>query len=263
MLSELLTHITTPCPQYVRHMDYLDEVIAMKRRYERNRTAWQPHLEHTRRFVLSAAGKCRNRNKAVILGSGLLLDVPLQELSTLFQEVVLLDIVFLPEVRRSIKRYGNVRLVQHDVTNMAKKLHENIHHGPRVLPEAAPMVPEIDQHTGLVVSLNVLSQLWVGPRAYALRKLSGLSEEQVDDWCRQIVESHYAFLRSMPCTVCLIADYEFVKRDQEGKIVSQGSTITGLNLPDPDASWTWNIVPIGERDRYLSKELNVGAWHLR
>ena len=120
MLSELLTYITTPCPQYVRHMDYLDEVIAMKQRYERTRTAWQPHLEHTRRFVLSAAEKCRNRSKAVILGSGLLLDVPLDELSTMFQAVVLLDIVFLPEVRRSIKRYGNVRLVQHDVTNMAK-----------------------------------------------------------------------------------------------------------------------------------------------
>ena len=63
--------------------------------------------------------------------------------------------------------------------------------------------------------------------------------------------------------VCLIADHEFVKRDQEGRIVSQGSTIAGLTLPEPKASWTWNIVPLGEKDRFLSKELEVGVWQMR
>jgi hypothetical protein len=244
-------------------MDYLDEAIAMRGRYRRNRAAWRPHLEHTSRFVLSVAEKCRNRNKAVVLGAGLLLDVPLYELSSLFQEVVLVDIVFLPEVRRSIKQYGNVKLIQHDATNVARQLHENIRRGLRELPEPVPMFPKIDENAGLVVSLNILSQLWVVPRAYALRKLPGLDEEHVDDWCRRIVESHYAFLRSMPCEVCLVADHEFVKRDREGGIVSQGSTVSGLALPGPDASWTWNIIPMGGNRQYLSKELNVGAWHLR
>jgi hypothetical protein len=67
----------------------------------------------------------------------------------------------------------------------------------------------------------------------------------------------------MPCDVCLVADHEFVKRDQEGCIVSRGSTVSGLVLPEPDASWTWNIVPMGEKRQYLSKELYVGAWHLQ
>ncbi|HEX9137184.1 MAG TPA: hypothetical protein VF905_09615 [Nitrospirota bacterium] len=263
MLSGLYTYLTTTCPQYVRHMAYLDEAIAMRGRYRRNGEAWRPHLEKTRRFILSVAEKCRNRNKAVVLGAGLLLDVPLDDLSSLFQEVVLVDIVFLPEVRSSIKQFGNVKLLQHDVTNMAKQLHENIRRGHRELPEAAPEAPEIDEKTGLVVSLNLLSQLWVVPRSYAIMNLSGLNEEQVDDWCRRTVESHYAFLRSMPCDVCLVADHEFVKRDQEGCIVSRGSTVSGLVLPEPDASWTWNIVPMGESRQYLSKELYVGAWHLQ
>jgi len=263
MLYELFAYLTTPCPQYVRHMDYLYEIIAMKSRYRRNRAAWQSHLDNTCRFVLSAAERCHHRNKAVLLGSGLLLDVPLEELSSMFQEVVLLDIVFLPEVRRRINQYKNVKLIQHDVTNMAKKLHESIEFGRPELPMAAPAVPEIDGTTGLVVSLNVLSQLWVMPRAYALKKLRGLDEEQVDDWCRQIVESHYAFLLSTPCTVGLVADTEFIQRDRKGTIISRGSTIAGLTLPKPDASWTWDIVPMRESRQYLSKELNVGAWHVR
>lgn len=263
MLPELYTYLTTPCPQYVRHMAYLDEAIAMRSRYRRNREAWRSHLEHTRRFILSVAEKCRNRNKAVVLGAGLLLDVPIDELSSLFQEVVLVDIVFLPEARSSVKRYRNVKLLQHDVTNMAKQLHDNIRRGLRELPAAAPAAPEIDEKAGMVVSLNLLSQLWVVPRSYSLSNLSGLNEEKVDDWCGHIVESHYAFLRSMTCDVCLVADHEFVKRDQKGCIVSQGSTVSRLVLPEPDASWTWNIIPMGENRQYLSKELNVGGWHLQ
>ncbi len=263
MLSELFTYLTTSCPQYVRHMDYLNEAIAMRQRYRRNRASWRPHLEHTRRFVLTAAERCRDRGKVVILGAGPLLDVPLAELSMMFREVALLDIVLLPEVRKMIKGYSNVKFVQYDVTNMAEKLYNNIQQSIREFPEAAPRVSEIDENTGLVVSLNILSQLWVIPRAYTLRKLPHSDEEQIDDWCGQIVKSHYIFLLSMPCTVCLIADYEFVKRDHEGRIVSQGSTVSGLALPRPDASWTWNIIPMSEDGRYLSKELNVGAWHLR
>lgn len=263
MLYALYTYLTSPCPQYARHMAYFDEALAMRSRYRRNRQAWQPHLEHTRRFVLSVAEECHNRERAVVLGAGLLLDVPLDELSSMFEEVVLVDIVFLPEVRSSIKRYCNVKLIQHDVTYMAKQLHENILRGLRELPEPVPMSPEIYEKAGLVVSLNILSQLWVVPRTYALKKLSGLNEEYLDGWCRRIVEAHYAFLRSLPCDVCLVADHEFVKRDKKGDIISQGSTVSRLALPDPDASWTWNIIPMGENRQYLSKELSVGAWHLQ
>jgi hypothetical protein len=243
-------------------MDYLSEAIAMRGRYRRNRAAWQSHLDHSRHIVLSAAEQCRNRSKVVVLGAGLLLDVPLAELSSLFREVVLVDIVFLPEVRRRITPGGNVKLHQYDVTGMARALYDAIRLGSRDLPEAAPPVPDPDEAAGLVVSLNILSQLWVVPRAYALRKLPGLDEELIDDWCRQIVKAHFDFLESMPCPVCLVADHEFVMRDREGGIISRGSTIAGLSLPAPDASWTWDIMPKGE-ERHCSKELIVGAWHVR
>ncbi len=263
MMSELLTSLATSCPQYVRHMDYLDEIIAMRRRFRRNRTSWQSHIENTRRFVLSVAQKCKNRNKVVILGAGLLLDVPIKELSSLFRKVALLDIVFLPEVRRKVKDYGNVTLIQHDAANIARKLHANIHSSLPELPVSMPLITEVYEDAGLVVSVNLLSQLWVIPRQYALKKLPCLDEEQVDDWCRQIVESHLAFLGSMPSPVCIVADYEFVKRDRGGVIASRGSTVYGVKLQTPDTSWTWNIMPLGEDSRCLSKELSVGAWYLR
>jgi|GEM_PF-6383540 len=131
-----------------------------------------------------------------------------------------------------------------------------------IVSQFAPL-NALDEDAGLVVSLNLLSQLWVIPRTYVLKKLRGLEEDQLDDWCGQIVSSHYAFLQSLPCDVCLITDFEFIKRDKSGGIVSHSSTIFNLRLPAPKESWTWNIAPMGEYRGYLSKDLNVGAWQVR
>ncbi len=261
MFSNFFSFLTTSHPAYVRHMDYLGEAKAMKKRSERNRAAWQPHLERTRSFVLSVAEKCRERKKIVVLGSGILLDVPLAELAAGFEEVFLVDIVLLPEARKQVKPYGNVRLIQHDVTNVAEKLYENVLRGIGELPLAAPSVPVIDENTSLVVSLNILSQLWVIPRAYALRTMPGIDGEAIDEWCRKIVGAHYSFLSSLASPVCLVADHEFIQRDSGGSIVSRGSSIFGLELPTPDESWMWNIAPRGVHGGFLSKELNVGAWN--
>ncbi len=264
MLCEFYTYLTTNCPPYVRHLDYLQEIIAMRGRHKRQQTSWMPHLQNTRRFILSTANRCQNRNKIVILGSGLLLDVPLLELTLMFREVVLVDIVFLPEVRKTAKKYSNVKLFPVDITNVAQKLFENVRLGICELPKAThPLISSLDEDIGLVVSLNLLSQLWVMPRAYALKTLPLLDEEELDDWCGQIVSSHYAFLQLLTCSVCLVADYEFVKRDKTCYITSCGSTVFNLQLPDPEESWTWNIMPIGENNEYTSKELKVGAWQIQ
>lgn len=261
MLLELFTYLTTPCPPYVRNMGYLREAIGLKCRYKRHPACWHPHLEKTRQFILSTASKCRNHGKLVVLGSGLLLDVPLEALAAMFREVVLIDIVCLPEILRRIKRYSNVRFFQRDVTGIAEPLYQNGLCGKQELPFAPPVLPEIDNYTDIVISLNILSQLMVVPRRYALKKLPGIAKEYVDAWCRQIVAAHYTFLTRLPCKVCLIADYRYSKYDCNGSKSAQGTTLYGMSLPTPDAFWMWDIAPIGEESGSYSKHLEVGAWH--
>jgi hypothetical protein len=263
MLYELYTSLTTPCPAYVRHLNYLYEAIAMRGRYRRNRSAWQPHLDKSRAFVLAAAERCENRSSVVVYGAGLLLDVPLRELASVFQQVRLIDMVFLPEARRQAERCGNVTLIQHDASQIAESLYHRVRRANPVLPEPASAPPDCVLKADLVVSLNLLSQLWVMPREFAIRNISNLDEEQLDDWCARIVRSHDAFLRSLTAHVCLVADYAYLKRDRSGTIVNEGSTVYGLRLPQPDAVWTWNIAPIGESGSFLSNELVVGAWNMR
>jgi len=262
LFSDLIASYTTAIAPAHRALGYLDEALDMRRRARINRTAWQSHLDNTRRFVLSAAEQCRDRGKAVILGSGLLLDVPLAGLSALFKDVVLKDVVCFPEIRKQISRYRNARFVEHDVTGLAERLYDLRQKDFQHLPEPQRARTDEDHDAGLVVSLNILSQLWVVPRTYAANQRPGLPHDRLEDWCRQIVEAHYASLASLSCDVCLVADHAFIKRDGSGSVISRASTIYGLVLPIPDASWTWNIVPAGNDGRSSSKELNVGAWHM-
>lgn len=189
MLHEFLVHLTTPCSSHFRAMGYLDEALAMQKRFRRRNT-WQIHLDNSRRFVLSCAEKCRTRNKAVILGSGLLLDVPLAELSSLFQEVLLIDVVCLPQIRKQIRQFSNAKFIEHDVSTVAERLYENQHKGVPDLPDA--MLDTTPHYDGadFVVSLNLLSQLWVIPRSFILKRRPVPDEEQLDAWCGSIVESH-------------------------------------------------------------------------
>jgi hypothetical protein len=264
MFLDLYTSLTTPCSPFIRRMGYLNETIEMRSRARRHQAAWQPHLDQTRNFVLSVAKTCRDRNRAVILGSGLLLDVPLTELSSMFQEVVLMDVVCLPEVRKQIGQHkNNVRFIECDVTSVAEDLFRNGLKGLSELPESEPSLPATVRNADLVVSLNILSQLWVVPRTYASQRLRGLDEYVVDEWCARIVAAHYTLLRSLSCDVCLVADHEFVKHNREGMVVSRGSTVYGLELPRPVASWTWSIAPMDRGSQSFSKELTVGAWHIR
>lgn len=262
MLAELLTFLTTRCPPYVRRMGYLYEAIAVVGRERRNRSSWKPHLVHSRRHVLTAAEECPDRGRAVIIGSGPLLDVPLKELTSLFREVVLADIVCLRKTLKTIGSFGNARFIGTDVTGTAEPLYCTVKDGRGELPEPCPFFPAIDKEAALVVSLNVLSQLAVMPTAYARKKLPEIAEDRVKTWGRRIAESHYAALRRLPCDVCMISDYSFTERDHTGRVVGQGSTVDDIALPDPDESWCWDIAPRGEDSRSVSRELHVGAWHM-
>ncbi len=80
MLAEWFRHLTTPCPRPLRDMGYLKELIAMDARHRRCREAWVSHLEACKNVILDAALDVTRgvpRRKAVVLGSGLLLDIPI------------------------------------------------------------------------------------------------------------------------------------------------------------------------------------------
>ena len=234
--------LANPAPRHVRQMGYVRELRALRARQRRCRTDWQPHLDHTRAVVLESAAQCVQRRSALVVGSGLLFDVPLEELSRQFGRVVLVDIAHLWSVHRRADRLANVHLMPLDVTGVVERCHAMARERSE---ESLPQRP-VDCFAGesfdLVVSLNVLSQLPVVPNGYLSRHLRSVADAHIRAFSRALVINHLDWLCSFPGIACLVTDLERQHVD-DCRTVSAEESLWGITLPDGGRTWLWDLAP--------------------
>jgi hypothetical protein len=263
MIVETLEYLATPCARSLRGMGYLRELMGIRGRAWRCWDAWQPHLERSKAIIRKAAARCSQYRKAVILGSGMLYDVPIDELSAAFREVLLVDIVhplknWLPAIR-----HKNLRRVTADITGTAEEVYRVAKLPRATLPRTEPNLFLDDPEIDLVVSLNLLSQLPVIPTEY-LERAGAHSPEAIASFGQHLIASHLTYLRRFPCTVALITDVEKLTLDRAGKLTGKSSLLRGVALPCEGESWTWHLAPRPEADPdYSYHRRVVGIANLR
>ncbi len=223
MLAEALLYLFTPAPRWARKHGYLRESIAIGARHGRQKSAWAPHLENSRRTILTAADACARREHAVILGSGHGFDLPLEDLSSRFARVTLIDAVHPLSMRWRARRLANVVLVAADVTGR---------HGP---------ADGLNGEADLTVSLNLISQLGVASGDPA----SGRENDRA---------AHLDWLWSRSGIVCVIGDTERLFADGRGAV----ERAEPMDWPTPptllcDEEWIWRLAPPGE----ISKKIEI------
>ncbi|MFZ3017626.1 MAG: hypothetical protein WA056_04085 [Gallionella sp.] len=244
MLTEWLTYIAADCPQSARKLGYLRESIAIRSRYRRCKTAWQPHLERSRAALLASLQACDSFRSALVFGSGLLLDIPLDELARRFEKVYLVDVVHLPEVRRAVRRHSNVHCISLDVTGFMQQLDTiSPQHLGLPLPERFLDDPDIDW----VASVNLLSQLPLLPLDWLSRRFPELDHATLDSWGTRLMRQHLDYLAAFAAPTCLLADMEQIVHNSDGKIIERIDFVSQLGFDDttPD-QWRWDIAPPGE-----------------
>jgi hypothetical protein len=242
MLPRWLESLLTPCPRHLRAMGYLRELLDIKAGLRRWGWAWEPHFERTRGILRQALALCPQRRRAVILGSGWLNDVPLDELAAAFREVVLVDLVHPLRTRWRVRQQRNVRLVATDLTGTLAEVYRVADDPraplPRVRPELYCDDPEVD----LVASVNILSQLPWLPAEYLLRR-GEHANAAIFDFAQDVVRAHLDYLRRLPGVVALIADTSCLTVTTAGAIVRRTSTVYGVEVPWDGERWIWRLVP--------------------
>lgn len=164
MLNEIFHYYTTPCPKAHRSLGYLSGLIAIQARYKRVAEQWQPHLENSCQLILQAASQTTLCRKVVILGSGLLKDVPVEALAKQFDSVILIDIAHLIGTRYRCMKLDNLVLLEHDITGLAEALIS--YRQGMSLPRPNAQLPNIALDADLIISCNMLSQLVITPSQY-------------------------------------------------------------------------------------------------
>ena len=244
MLTEWLTYLMTDCTPAARKLGYLRESIGIRSRYRRCKTAWQPHLEHSRAALLASLDDCEDFRTALVFGSGLLLDIPLDELAHRFERVLLVDVVHLPEVRRTARCHANVQCITHDVTGFMEQMHSlSSDHLDLLPPRHFLDDPTIDW----VASVNLVSQLPLLPLDWLRQQFPELDETMLDAWGTRMMRQHLDYLASFAAPVCLLADKEQTVYHRNGEVAEQIDFSVLLDpVNHPMQQWRWDIAPSGE-----------------
>ena len=248
MIGELFRYWTTLAPERVRKYGYLKRLIALEFRERRCRGAWGPHLARTRQFIVKAIDLVPRPRSVVIVGSGLLLDVPLEDLADRFERVYLVDMFHMPQVRRAVRRYFNVKLLAGDVTGLFAMLKEDKAPGPRT-PPPSPRIPHLAD-ADMIVSCNCLTQL-AGPFNDLFRATRGFADADCDMLSAQVMEKHLAAITHEAAGVgVVITDTERFAM-QGDRIVSRTDLLKTVRLPPAprpqfDEEWDWMIAPAPE-----------------
>jgi hypothetical protein len=219
-------------------MGYLREIIGTRSRHRRCRQAWASHLEKTKETILAAAERTTSKRKAVVLGSGLLFDIPLAELTGIFGQIVLVDICHLPSIKRMTAGYSNVTIIDHDLSGVVDRLSspEKI----RFIPIPSGDLPESD--ADLVISANVLSQLPHIPAGYLAQLYPESAQPELQKFAGSIVRHHLSQLEQAKGTVCLITETEH-RRTDGNRIVERIDPLFGVDPGPFDSEWLWSIAP--------------------
>jgi len=220
-------------------MGFLSDQEGIINRYIREEGAWDPHLIKTREFILDSI-KGKMLRTIAILGSGWLLDIPLEELTEQCERVLLVDIFHPPQIVHKTKAYLNVELITQDITGglveevyslarnfkrfrKKKSIGEIITHGFK--PEY-----EVDYY----VSVNLLNQLEILIIDY-MKKYRIYSDQELHGLRRRIQKCH---VDSLPAgKTCLITDYEELIYKEN--ILEKRIPLIHIKLPEGKRKRTW------------------------
>ena len=225
-------------------MGYLTELIATEARFRRCSTAWQPHLDQTRAVISDAIAASGGHRKAIVLGAGILSDIPIDALCATFETVQLVDVCFLNRTRRSLRHHGNIDWQTCDITGIAEPLHAWLKRGQHADALPAPSIPG-DIAIGdadLIVSANLVSQLPLLPVAWLRKAKTRIEDEAVFRFAQQIVKCHFEMLSSFSGTICLVSEIQRQICDG-ARILETEDPLWGIAPGIDGREWVWETAP--------------------
>ncbi len=256
MIREFIKSLRTPASRAARRLGYVYESIALQERYRRRRKSWQDHLRKCHEITLSEIEKSGARQTLVILGSGPLLEIPMDELIKRFSKIHLIDIVHPLEVRSKWGAHPKIALVEMDLTGVAEEL--SVWRGG-ALPKPNP--PSLESlNADFILSANCLSQLALRPRQHAERTAPVM---ELDAFCEAISAAHIRQIKELKTSHLIIADYETEVMDKNGNIIERSTPFFEPAEMKMTASWPWTIAPRGEIHRRNSAQMKVGAFRVQ
>jgi len=254
MILEWLESLKTKSTKSAKDWGYVYQNISLKFRSRRCAKAWQSHNENSKQFIRNQITKFQPKT-VMVIGSGLLLEVPIETLLEATEKVYLVDLVHSREIRKLAKQNPKIELIEKDISCLLGFLKKGM--GPfqlknipwKQLPEWG--LPKVD----LVISANLLSQI-----PLIISEHISMASETYEKFARQVRDQHIERLLTQANHVILFADFETRYIDRQGNRLKTESYEVNLKSLNFDREWQWEIAPFGETSKDYRIEMLVKAY---
>lgn len=211
------------------------------RRYIDEGGAWDAHLNATKKFIVGCLRDAKPKCVG-ILGSGWLLDVPVEFLLKHIGEIFLYDIRHPKQVVNRYKNHKQIHFINQDITGGAiAYVYSAIRNGSLRKSLGKLVVPGFKPNEKLDywVSLNILNQLDI-LIVENLRRLKYVDRELIMGFREKIQHSH---IQSLPKgKSCIVTDYKENVYDRGGSFIESHDLLyTELPPGIKEEKWVWHF----------------------
>jgi hypothetical protein len=215
--------------------------IGIYNRYVREREGWEKHLGKSRQAIVDAVEQFKPQS-VCILGSGLLLDVPMEELLSRNINITLVDLAHPAQI---VNKYSSNPLVKFETHDLTGGLIQYLQTTRLKLLNFFTLVNLVSKantyasNADLVVSLNLLSQLSDIPMEF-LRHKKVLTDWQCIELASTIQQKHLESL--LKAKSLLITDIMEEFYDEQGNLTATRPTVhIDLSLLTYVQEWLWEF----------------------
>lgn len=209
----------------------------------REKNNWKEHLKNTSEYIIKFCELLPPDSSIAILGSGWLLDVPIDYLLKKFHRIYLVDMCHPIQVKHKYKDKPNIIFVEKDLTGYAAEV-VRIAANPKpgdiinALMNLQYVNVLADIECDALLSVNILTQLdsllcdYVSSKNY-------FPAEQLNNFKKKIQAEHLKLLSTKPS--CLISDVEEVFLQRNNTVAFTSDTIK-VDWPQGSHSKAWNWI---------------------
>lgn len=236
-------------------MGYAIDQDGIVTRYEREKDNWDSHLRNSKKEIIEFAEK-QKINSLLILGSGWLLDIPVEHLQEQNIEVHFVDIVQPYQIRYKHRNQKNFHFHELDALgDTAQRVYADIKSDTFSANSFRTSELQTNFKFDAVISLNLLNQLDILLVDYIKDKKT-LSEDEEKSIRTQIQQSHLDFLSKHK--YCLISDTTQTSELLEGGEI-QNELLVHIPLPNAHKKneWTWMFDMSGNYIEHRSVQFKV------
>lgn len=228
---------------WIKRMGYLRDQEGILHRYFNEQGNWNSHLDKTKKIIERTIPAIYPRKTVLVLGSGWLLDVPIETLCSQFEKVYLVDIHHPVEIRKKNSKFKNIEWIEKDITGISHQIYRLAAKRKINLAEELKNLklspPHFNFEIDFIISVNVLSQIDELVVHY-LTKNKKIDAGIITKLRKRVQEKHIQFLQKR--NSLLITDIEEVSYDRDMELKETKPIIfSDIHEDKKVEEWQWRF----------------------